>query len=231
MTKTLLTKIVIGVLATGTVGTVGLVVASKNPTTAQAVKSVPAIAKYVDIVTFNKGLNEEEFKAFMDRAKYLEEPKIKEWKEQHGIYNDYNNPDLYSIHQMTLGDIDDPSKISVEREEIAREFLNWYEEVLLKETNKIMLDMYSRASAEQIKAYEDKKQAMRNNTEEQISYMDENGQIVTIKGKENIEEYYRSKGIDPNSSMSIQEQEMLKQQEELQKELQKQQTQKNNSNQ
>ena len=61
--------------------------------------------------------------------------------------------------------------------------------------------------------------------------MDENGQIVTIKGKENIEEYYRSKGIDPNSSMSIQEQEMLKQQEELQKELQKQQTQKNNSNQ
>lgn len=224
MTKTLLTKIVIGVLATGTVGTVGLVVASKVPATSQAVKSVPAIAKYVDIVTFNKGLNEEEFKAFMDRAKYLEEPKIKEWKEQHGIYNSYNNPDLYSINQMINGD-------NLESSVYTQEFIDWYEGVLLKETNKIMLDMYSRASAEQIKAYEDKKQAMRNNTEEQISYMDENGQIVTIKGKENIEEYYRSKGIDPNSSMSIQEQEMLKQQEELQKELQKQQTQKNNSNQ
>lgn len=224
MTKTLLTKIVIGVLATGTVGTVGLVVASKNPTTSQAVKSVPAIAKYVDIVTFNKGLNEEEFKAFMDRAKYLEEPKIKEWKEQHGINNSYNNPDIYSINQMINGD-------NLESSVYTQEFVDWYEGVLLKETNKIMLDMYSRASAEQIKAYEDKKQAMRNNTEEQISYMDENGQIVTIKGKENIEEYYRSKGIDPNSSMSIQEQEMLKQQEELQKELEKQQTQKNNSNQ
>lgn len=223
MTKTLLTKIVIGVLATGTVGTVGLVVASKNPTTSQAVKSVPAIAKYVDIVTFNKGLNEEEFKAFMDRAKYLEEPKIKEWKEQHGINNSYNNPDIYSINQMINGD-------NLESSVYTQEFVDWYEGVLLKETNKIMLDMYSRASAEQIKAYEDKKQAMRNNTEEQISYMDENGQIVTIKGKENIEEYYRSKGIDPNSSMSIQEQEMLKQQEELQKELEKQQTQKNNSN-
>ena len=94
-----------------------------------------------------------------------------------------------------------------------------------------MIDMYSRASAEQIKAYEDKKQAMRNNTEELISYMDENGQIVTIKGRENIEEYYRNKGIDTNSAMSIEEQEMLKQQEELQKELEKQQTQRNNPNQ
>ena len=39
MTKTLLTKIVIGVLATSTVGTVGLVVASKVPVTAPVVKS------------------------------------------------------------------------------------------------------------------------------------------------------------------------------------------------
>lgn len=229
MTKTLLTKIVIGVLATGTVGTVGLVVASKNPTTAQSVKSVPAIAKYVDIVTFNKGLNEEEFMEFMDRAKYLEEPKIKEWKEQHGINNDYNNPDIYSIDQMTLGDINDPSKISAEREEIAREFINWYENVLLKETNKIMIDMYSRASAEQIKAYEDKKQA--NNTEEQITYMDENGQIVTIKGRENIEEYYRSKGTNPNASMQEQMQQEEQKLQQLEEQLkQEQQTQENQSN-
>ncbi len=220
MTKTLLTKIIIGVLATGTVGTVGLVVASKNPTTAQAVKSVPVIAKYVDIVTFNKGLNEDEFKAFMDRAKYLEEPKIKEWKKQHGINNSYNNPDIYSIDQMIKGN-----------EELSNEFINWYEEVLLKDTNKIMIDMYSRASAEQIKAYEDKKQAMRDNTEEQFSYMDENGQIVTIKGKENIEEYYRSKGISPNSStleqMQQQQQELQQQEEQLK---QMQETQKNKSN-
>lgn len=225
MTKTLLTKIVIGVLATGTVGTVGLVVASKNPSTTETVKSVPVIAKYVDIVTFNKGLNEEEFKSFMDRAKYLEEQKIKEWKEQHGINNSYNNPDIYSIDQMINGDNGNPNI------ELTNEFLNWYNEVLLKDTNKIMIDMYSRASAEQIKAYKDKKQAMRDNSEEQFSYMDENGQIVTIKGRENIEEYYRSKGIDTNSAMSIEEQEMLKQQEELQKELEKQQTQRNNLNQ
>ena len=43
MTKTLLTKIVIGVLATGTVGTVGLVVASKVPATAQYIEQVPVL--------------------------------------------------------------------------------------------------------------------------------------------------------------------------------------------
>ena len=72
MTKALLTKIIIGVFATGTVGTVGLVVASKNPLTSQAVKSVPAIAKYVDIVTFNKGLSDEELTKVLDVGKYLE---------------------------------------------------------------------------------------------------------------------------------------------------------------
>lgn len=162
MTKTLLTKIIIGVLATGTVGTVGLVVASKNPTTAQAVKSVPVIAKYVDIVTFNKGLNEDEFKIFMDRAKYLEEPKIKEWKEQHGINNSYNNPDIYSIDQMINGDNDSYDN------PLVKEFVNWYNEDLYKYTSKIMKDMYSRASAEQIKAFEDKNRPMEENIKEGV---------------------------------------------------------------
>ena len=63
MTKALLTKILIGVFATGTVGTVGLVVASKVPATAQYIEQVPVLQEYVDLVTFTEkeeGLTEEE---------------------------------------------------------------------------------------------------------------------------------------------------------------------------
>lgn len=224
MTKTLLTKIVIGVLATDTVGTVGLVVASKNPTTSQAVKSVPAIAKYVDIVTFNKGLSDEELIKVLDRGKYFYEPRIKEWKEQHGIYNDYNNPDIYSFSQMLNGDNN-----SYETSSLVQEFDNWYNEVLVKDVNKIMQDAMSRATSEQAQQIINRYTYRGQSTEPQITYIDENGQVVTIKGQDNIDEYYRNKGINP--STNPQEQQMLQQQEELQKELQKQQTQINNSNQ
>ncbi len=218
MTKALLTKIVISVLATGTVGTVGLVVASKNSLTSQAVKSVPAIAKYVDIVTFNKGLSDEELTKVLDRDKYFYEPRIKEWKEQHGIYNDYNNPAIYSMNQMIYGDNDTYDDTSV-----IQEFDNWYNEILVKDVNKIMIDAMSRATAEQAQQIINKYNRKSESAEPQISYMDENGQIITIKGQENIDEYYRNQGLDPNSTMSIQEQQMLKAKE--------QETQKNNSNQ
>lgn len=192
MTKTLLTKIVIGVLATATVGTVGLVVASKVPVTSQAVKSVPAIAKYVDIVTFNKGLSDEELTKVLDRDKYFYEPRIIEWKEQHGIYNNYNNPALYSCYQMIYGD-DLPDETS-----LLQEFTNWYNEVLVKDVNKIMLDAMSRATAEQAQQIINKYERGESR-EPYITYTDENGQTVTIKGRDNINEYYRSQGIDPNS--------------------------------
>lgn len=222
MTKTLLTKILIGLLATGTVGTVGLVVASKIPVTSQAVKSVPALAKYVDIVTFNKGLSDEELTKVLDRAKYFGEPMVKEWKEQHGIYNDYNNPDIYSIDQMIRGDNDDYSEETLV---LCREFADWYNEVYGKEINKIMLDAMSRATAEQAQQIMNKYIIRGQSTEPEpeITYIDENGQTITIKGRDNINEYYRSQGLDPNSTMSIQEQQMLKAQE--------QQTQRNNSSQ
>lgn len=221
LAKSLLTKILIGVLATVTVGTVGLVVASKIPVISQAVKSVPAIAKYVDIVTFNKGLSDEELTKVLDRGKYFYEPRIKEWKEQHGIYNDYNNPDIYSIDQMING-----YDYEYSNSELIDEFLNWYDEVA-KDVNKIMLDAMSRATAEQAQQIINKYTYKGQDTEPQISYMDENGQVVTIKGQDNIDEYYRSKGIDANSSMMDQlEQEMLKQQKERE-----QQTQRNSYNQ
>lgn len=193
MTKTLLTKIVIGVLATGTVGTVGLVVASKVPVTSQAVKSVPTIAKYVDIVTFNKGLSDEELTKVLDRDKYFYEPRIIEWKEQHGIYNNYNNPAIYSNFQIIYGDNDLPDETS-----ILQEFNNWYNEVLVKDVNKIMLDAMSRATAEQAQQIINKYEHGESR-EPYITYTDENGQTVTIKGRDNINEYYRSQGIDTNS--------------------------------
>lgn len=220
MTKALLTKILIGVFATGTVGTVGLVVASKNPVTTQAVKSVPVIAKYVDIVTFNKGLSEDELKKVLDRGKYFYEPRIKEWKEQHGINNDYNNPDIYSMNQMFYGD-DEPYETSE-----FQEFIDWNNEVLIKDVNKIMLDAMSRATAEQAQQIINKYTYKGQSTEPQIQYMDENGQVVTIKGQDNIDEYYRSKGIDPNSSMSVQEQEMLKQKQQDEERMKQQMEQK-----
>lgn len=90
MTKTLLTKIVIGVLATGTVGTVSLVVASKNPATAEKVKSIPIVGQYVDVVTFNKGLSDEEFA----ELKYLKQHDFtsdEEYKLLQNAYIEYNN--------------------------------------------------------------------------------------------------------------------------------------------
>lgn len=223
MTKALLTKILIGVFATGTVGTVGLVVASKTPVTSQAVKSVPAIAKYVDIVTFNKGLSDEELTKVLDKDKYFYEPRIKEWKEQHGIYNDYNNPAIYSIDQMINGDNKYPNT------ELSNEFNNWYNEVLVKDVNKIMQDAMSRATSEQAQMIIDKYTYRGQRTEPQITYMDENGQVITIKGQDNIDEYYRNKGIDP--SANPQEQQMLQQQEELLKQQMEQKKQKSTSNQ
>lgn len=220
MTKALLTKIVIGVLATGTVGTVGLVVASKNPLTSQAVKSVPAIAKYVDIVTFNKGLSDEELTKVLDKGKYFCAPRIKEWKEQHGIYNDYNDSDIYSFNQIIYGDNHD---YSLEKDKLCAELADWYNEVLAEDISKIMKDAMSRATAEQAQQIINKYNRKSESTEPQISYIDENGQTITIKGQENIDEYYRSQGLDPNSTISIQEQQMLKAKER--------ETQRNNSNQ
>lgn len=223
MTKTLLTKIIIGILATGTVGTVGLVVASKIPVTSQVVKSVPAIAKYVDIVTFNKGLSDEELTKVLDRAKYFGEPMIKEWKEQHGIYNDYNNEDIYSIDQIIRGDNDDYSD---ETSALCQEFADWLNEVYIKEINKIMLDAMSRATAEQAQQIINRYTYRGQSAEPQIQYMDENGQIITIKGQDNIDEYYRSQGLDPNSSMSIPEQQMLKQKQQNEERMKQQMEQK-----
>lgn len=90
MTKTLLTKIVIGVLATGTVGTVGLVVASKIPATAETIKSIPVVGQYIDVVTFNKGLSDEEFA----ELKYLKQHDFtsdEEYKLLQNAYIEYNN--------------------------------------------------------------------------------------------------------------------------------------------
>lgn len=99
MTKTLLTKIVIGVLATGTVGTVGLVVASKNPATAETVKSVPVVGQYIDVVTFNKGLNEEEFNQLMEIYDYHKQfLKRQQWIQE-------NYPTAMTIIEIT----DDPN--------------------------------------------------------------------------------------------------------------------------
>ena len=85
MTKTLLTKIVIGVLATGTVGTVGLVVASKIPATAETIKSIPVVGQYIDVVTFNQGLSDEEFDLIMNFDEKYYEPKSKELRAKYGI--------------------------------------------------------------------------------------------------------------------------------------------------
>ena len=226
MTKALLTKIVIGVLATGTVGTVGLVVASKNPVTSQVVKSVPAIAKYVDIVTFNKGLSDEELTKVLDRAKYFYEPRIIEWKEQHGIYNNYNNPDIYSNFEIIYGDNSPAETLALDS--VMEEFNNWYNEVLVKDVNEIMLDAMSRATAEQAQQIINKYEHGESR-EPYITYTDENGQTVTIKGRDNINEYYRSQGLDPNSPMNLQEQKMLQEQQRLQQEMEQQK--KNHSNQ
>ncbi len=90
MTKTLLTKIVIGVLATGTVGTVGLVVASRIPATAETIKSIPVVGQYIDVVTFNQGLSDEEFDLIMNFDEKYYEPKSKELRAKYGIDESVN---------------------------------------------------------------------------------------------------------------------------------------------
>lgn len=137
MAKTLLTKIVIGVLATGIIGTVGLVVASKIPVTAQYIEQVPVLQEYVDIVTFNvkkDGLSDEEFDFIMNIDERFYIPKYT------AVYEKYNlpvPPDLYSptatyypysnFEEWAIATAEDPSflekcqAVSQEKGEILRE--------------------------------------------------------------------------------------------------------------
>ena len=136
MTKTLLTKIVIGVLATGTVGTVGLVVASKNPVTAPVVKSIPVVGQYIDVVTFNQGLSDEEFDLIMNFDEKYYEPKSKELRAKYGIDESVskittaveladiieNNPELWNRMQA-LQNSGEMEKMRLEGQKLEHELI------------------------------------------------------------------------------------------------------------
>ena len=70
-------------------------------------------------------MSDKELTKVLDKAKYFYEPRVKEWKEQHEIYNDYNNPDIYSIQQIINGDDEYLNS------ELINEFVNWYDETLV----------------------------------------------------------------------------------------------------
>jgi hypothetical protein len=119
MTKALLTKILIGVFATGTVGTVGLVVASKVPATAQYIEQVPVLQEYVDLVTFTEkeeGLTEEEFEFIMNIDEKFYIPKYTAVYEKYNlpVPPDFNSPNygLYpysTLEEFAIATDKDPS--------------------------------------------------------------------------------------------------------------------------
>lgn len=221
MTKTLLTKIVIGVLATGTVGTVGLVVASKVPVTAPVVKSIPVVGQYIDVVTFNKGLNDEEFNKLMNFEELVRGEFLKQHiKETYNLEITLTDPSKYSIMEILESTgVDDMTAASM-----TDEVVNYMNNELNEKCQAVGTDLLSRASSKQIQEYKESRKVTYVEQEPEIHYMDENGQVVTIKGQDNIDEYYRTHG---GSSMDQMEQEMLKQQQQERE----QQTQRNKSNQ
>ena len=104
------------------------------------------------------------------------------------------------------------------------EVVNYMNNELNEKCQAVGTDLLSRASSKQIQEYKESRKVTYVEQEPEIHYMDENGQVVTIKGQDNIDEYYRTHG---GSSMDQMEQEMLKQQQQERE----QQTQRNKSNQ